>query len=367
MNNNCKAYFFTRFQRTLKAGGGSRRLIQLLEALGGFDLQIYSSAEEKERQSVMQRLRGIFGSGDVVNAMSGWNDGHASYAKTLWAQAEVWTKTFQAEEYRIALVDDPIYFEPILRALKSQSLKVVAVCHNIESLSAQQVAAGYQRALFNHELDLLGECDLAITISREEYVLLHNLGINSIYFPYYPVAEIRQSLTEIRADRQRTQKQDILMIGTAKNKATRQGMELAIKNWQEKNLSRPGRELLVAGYGTEGLASYGSEGVRILGPIADDALDALLRSVKACLCYQESASGALTRIAEMLCAAVPVLANSLAARSYYNLPGLYEFSDFDDFERVLKNLDEQPVEVPEFSPPDANILQHAIETLTREA
>ena len=59
-------------------------------------------------------------------------------------------------------------------------------------------------------------------------------------------------------------------------------------------------------------------------------MDALVKA-KAVICYQVSGPGALTRIAEMLVANVPVMGNSHALRSYYNINGVIEFDSIEEF------------------------------------
>jgi len=81
-----------------------------------------------------------------------------------------------------------------------------------------------------------------------------------------------------------------------------------------------------------------------------------MSSVKALLCYQNSGSGALTRICEMLIAGVPVIANSHAARSFYNKKGLIEFSVLEDIDSVLIDLKNQNYEMPEIIKKSANSL-----------
>lgn len=335
--------------------------MQLLEVLCETDLQVFSSKEEKKKHPVMKRLKNIIGHSPLEVCLDDWEKTHHTYLEHLWCKSADWAKRFDFPgECTLALVDDPIYFEPILRRLKQAGVKVVGVCHNIESLSGFQVAPGKQQKLLNRELVLLAECDLVITISREETFLLHNLGVATCYFPYFPAEEIRDRLVKVRSRRHGTVMRDVLMVGTAGNVATRQGMKHAIRSWHEKKLSQPGRELLVAGYGTETLATCETDGVRFLGPLSDQELDKLLGTVKACLCYQEQASGALTRIPEMLVAGVPVLANSHAARSYYNLAGVSEFSDFDELGAAIEVLENQDYDVPSPVVPDAKALRDVV-------
>ena len=55
------------------------------------------------------------------------------------------------------------------------------------------------------------------------------------------------------------------------------------------------------------------------------------------LCFQPGATGALTRIPDLLLAGIPVIANSIAARSYYNLPGVRVVENIDHLLGVLRH------------------------------
>ena len=263
--------------------------------------------------------------------------------------------------------DDPIFFLPLFNRIREERKPIIAICHNIESLSSTQVAENRQGELLSHELQVLSECDLVVTISREETFLLENLGVRTFFFPYFPPKNIYDRLMRIRSGRAVAHVKDVLMVGTANNKATWQGMVQAIRNWQEQEIdATSGCKLLVAGYGTESLAAYAGKGVRFLGPLSDEDLDQLMLTVKACLCYQEQASGALTRIPEMLIAGIPVLANPHAARTYYNLKGVIEFSTFIHLKEALKAADRLAGNIPVPLAPDAGALQSIIRELIGE-
>lgn len=358
-DNARRIVYFTRFAPVAGAGGGWRRVAQILEACPSADWQLVSSVEMPLPSSHFGFLQ------RSPAHLRAWSRDYSQYPRNLWRKAAHWAGNFQfPPECRGALVDDPLYFEPLLGRLRNEGMKIVGICHNLESLSGEQLAEDRQRELLSHELQVLGKCDLVVTISREETFLLENLGIRTFFFPSFPPKDIHQRLMEIRAGRSGKPGKDVLMIGTAKNKATRHGMMQAMRYWQEQDLAAAsGCDLLLAGYATESLAEHAGKGVRFLGPLSDEKLDRLLATVKACLCYQERASGALTRIPEMLIAGVPVLANSLAARSYYNLAGVVEFSGFAHLQEALNAVERQAGEVPVPSAPETGGLETAIRAL----
>ena len=146
-------------------------------------------------------------------------------------------------------------------------------------------------------------------------------------------------MLKIRDIRKSNIKNDFLLVGSAKNKPTQKGLLRFVKAWNEYNFASLGENLLIAGYDTEDLSSYISgEKIKLLGTLTTEELDRQLGTIKACICYQEDGTGALTKIQEMLLAGVPVMANIHAARSYYDADGLIEFSSFDEFKNSFEKI-----------------------------
>jgi hypothetical protein len=146
-------------------------------------------------------------------------------------------------------------------------------------------------------------------------------------------------LLKVRENRMKERKKGILLLGNALNLQTRQGMEKMIYHWHDRRLYKKEGKLIAAGFKTEEfLKEVGEQykqAVELRGTLTENELDELLVKVRAALFYQEAGGGALTRIIEMQLAQVLVLANSHAARSYYQLPGILEFRDLNDLEALL--------------------------------
>jgi hypothetical protein len=278
------------------------------------------------------------------------------------AVSKKWAESFVNDsDICFAAIDDPIYFTPLLRTLKKNNIPIVAMCQNIESLVPGQVKIGRQRKLLGKEIDCLKLCNLVVTISREDYITLNNFDINAFFLPYYPVEAIVKRMLNIRDIRKSKTTKDFLFIGSAKNKPTQKGLLKFVKAWNEYNFAGLGENLLIAGYDTEDLSGYvKGEKIQLLGTLSTEELDRHLTTVKACICYQEDGTGALTKIQEMLIAGIPVIANIHAARSYYDANGLIEFSSFEEFKESFKKIEqiENKISVP--NPPEARYFYKAL-------
>jgi hypothetical protein len=343
--------YFSRFLPSVERGGGSRRLMQICLAVKGMNAEWELVSTQRQDRLSMEAVRRIEKSlaGKLKKKPRFWSEKRWPAACRLGEISREWSRQIGRENRRLplAILDDPIYFIPLFEKMKRLAIPLIGICHNLESLAPEQVAADPRRSLMQREIALLGQCRLVITISREETFLLHNLGINTLFFPYYPVEPIVSRLLQVREKRNQTDKEGILLLGNVLNLQTRQGMETMIDFWEDNELFREHGKLLVAGYGTEHyLGNSGSRAIEFLGGLADDELERRLTRVKACLCFQEQGSGALTRIGEMLIADVPVLANSHAARSYYNRKGVIGFHDLKDLAGALQQAEKWNEEIP---------------------
>ena len=322
--------------------------MQILELLKEIDFELVSYArQDRLSMEALERINAntkdtFSQSQSLDNECQLWSEERRRAVYRLREISREWSQSIEEiPQLKLAIIDEPIYFAPLLEKLKRLGIPILAICHNLETLAPTQIEVDPARSLFNKEIDLLTKCNLVITISREENFLLHNLGINTFFFPYYPVKPILSRLLQVREKREKTKKKGILLLGNTLNLQTRQGMKKVILFWQSSKLFQKEGKLIVAGYGTEQhlKSDYNRKAVEFLGTLSNDRLDSLLNTVRACLCYQEKGAGALTRICEMLIAGVPVLANPHAARSYYNVNGVIEFSDLNNLDQALKKAE----------------------------
>ncbi|MCU0285882.1 MAG: hypothetical protein MUF15_05740 [Acidobacteria bacterium] len=368
--------YFTRFPITYDKGGGARRMMQILELLKKTfpGLEVISSVRsdwipKNERKQFKKRLnkKRILTSFFTGSSLKKWVPEHRRFTYKNLEHAKRWSQLIleQNLDCKLAIMDDPIYFAPLLETLIKKQIPVVAACQNIESLSPSQVKKKWVKKLFAEEIGILSQCRLVITISREEDVLLKNLGIPTHFFPYYPVEPILKRLLEIRGKRKDSLKHDILMIGNSNNLPTRQGMNSVIDYWLKNDLEKFAGKLIVGGFNCDKNINYPSSNgaMEFHSDLTNEDLDQFLCTVKAGLCYQRNGSGALTRICEMLIAGVPVLANAHAARSYYHLPGLIEFPTLADLDGALQQVEQLSPQIPLPLPPETSLLISGLQDL----
>jgi len=333
--------FFARFKPEKGGHGGIRRITQLNNTVSNFlNYKIETTKHPIKEWKIDTRwgslkykwLRSCY---PILEA---WKD----YGEHNFRYAAEWIERYKNrfDKWDFVLMEDPLYFAPLVDKIhKTPDLPLIVFIQNIESLGSENFDEKKRLAFFTFEVELLKKADLCVTISREETFLLKNLGVNVYYFPYYPSSDVETRMLQIREQRKNNEKKDILFVGTVGNTPTARGLMSIIDAWKEYKLHRTGHKLIIAGYGTNTYASYAqnAEGIELIGPIDDKILDTLLSEVAGTIIYQAAGSGALTKITELLIGNVPIIANSHAIRSHYNLSGIYEFVTFDEMAHIIKD------------------------------
>lgn len=362
--------YFSRYRADQVDNGGARRVAQVLQLLEGYELEFVTSlvrpkSAGKRNSSGAVSLLSMAVQAVIRGSYRKYSPEFANWIFFSRRLARRWTRALcNRNNIRLIIVDDPIFFAPLVQALHNRNIPILAHCHNIETLSRSQVQQSHQVQLLGEELELLRLCRAAITISREETFLLRNLGMKPVYLSYYPPKSVEWRLRTVREIRTGMAKRDFLLLGSAGNAPTRKGMQQIINMWG-KICPCPGDDrLVVAGFGTENLDSGNcAAGLIFVGAVTDAELDGILTTARAAIVYQEDGAGALTRIAELLLAGVPVLANSHAARSYQHLPGVFEFAELADMPLKLEEVRKYNEQVgPPAFPDDAAVL-HVIDSL----
>ena len=353
-------------------GGGCRREAQLRLMLAELDSRVESSRLSPRATGKLRNPRRWLWNAQMRfhPFRRFWADDPMRLAAMrMYGAARDWARAIgQVPRPRLAVVTDPLFFSPLVVKLHAAGIPVVGLCQNLESLGYDQLNPRFQLKLVNMEWRLLSKCSVLITISREEQFVLRNLDLPAIHVPYCPIPREMERFRSIRAKRSRTGKSDFLLLGTAGNKCTRDGMHAVVNAWKRiPSSKRKGEKLLVAGYWTR-LMGEGvrGNGVDFLGEISDSRLEDLLCSVRALICFQEHGGGALTRIPEMIIAGVPVLANMHALRSHHELAGAECFPDLRSLVAgALGMVDGRRITVPDHqvSPPDPDPIFRRIRNL----
>lgn len=372
MNNfRNKILYVSRFLRNENGNGGDRRTAQICKALNSksFEFVTLHGKETAYPKGVQRQLakKSSFITAPLDRLQCNrltygkyfmWDAKIQDYILFLHAASVDLCKILRTDPPMVLCIDDPIFLAPLASFATEMNIPLVSICHNLESLSREQVNPSQQRCLFDYELNLLSQSHLVITISREETFLLKNLDINAHYFPYYPVSESRMS--KIRAARATSNKNGFLLLGTVLNMPTMVGMKKVIAEYTTNCLDLD--TLSIAGFGTDRL-DVNHRSVSLLGELSDYALDDTLSRTKCCIVYQETGAGALTKIPELLLSGVPIVINAHAARSYHKIPGLVEFDSLNQIHQCLIAAESVDVPLDIISPPNSSVLAAKIEML----
>lgn len=373
-----KIVYFSRFNNNPNLNGGDKRAAQLCDALSWsqFDFRSMTDMSLPYSEKVsriltapsgffQEKLSALYKQYITFRKYSKWSDAYRSYIVYLHTLSNVFVKSLLYDRPDLLLIDDPVFLAPVVKYAKNNNIPLVAFCHNIETLSREQVTYEFQREMFQYELELIAQCDLVVTISKEETFLLRNLGMNPIYFPYFPLNKTLDCFQQVRKNRKESLKSDFLLLGTVYNLPTLDGMRKVIAAISSNNILHQDR-LIIAGYGTKNNIPQTNEpNIEVRGDLSDVELYQLLTTIKGCIVYQDTGSGALTKIPELLVAGVPVIINSHAARSHYNLPGIFEFESLDGLRDQMSAAANSSIFPMVLSPPDTTpMINRILELIT---
>lgn len=226
---------------------------------------------------------------------------------------------------------DTYYILPYIA--RKYNKKIVAFPHNLESLVPNQQSSLFRYDIelaFKRELEVLGICDEVYCIASEESWLLRLWGVNASLLPYLPPREMQKQLGEIKEKRNEVAQEYYLILGSAINPPTLQGMIELLDNLKKTTIP-----VVVAGYQTEQLQSYASATLQIKGTVSQEELLELMLGAKALLINQPPTTGALTRIEEFLQAGIQVMVNEASIRSYWNRDGVTLYHSIRDLVGLL--------------------------------
>ena len=194
----------------------------------------------------------------------------------------------------------------------------------IHSHHSTRAGRMYLRSTFTslaNEFIALSGITKTCLLSRLENDFLQAAGLSSGYAPYYPIGEAEQSLHEIRNSR-RVERGLFLICGGA-NAQNRMALEAFLRNLRPQDVPKRSSIAIV---GLEKLPedwwSHVRGSVRFLGRLPQAEFDELLSRTQAVLIPQLVGFGCMTRTADMLCAGIPVVADSIVANATGKLPGV---------------------------------------------
>jgi len=237
-------------------------------------------------------------------------------------------------------------------AFESATMYLAGVVDAVEALRARRGTASDRLALRSAFTSLANEMGMDATfdgvwfLSQVESGLFQACGLPAGYFPYYPAGEARELLQAVA--RQRRPERDLLLVTGSSNAQNVKGLRHLLHDLDRPGLNRALR-LVVTGVG-ENMVSVPpglAENVKLAGFVSDGEFRSLLERARAVLIPQVCGFGCMTRVADMLCAGIPVVADSIVANAIGRPPGA-EFVErgegqwFRACQRLLAREEEVP-------------------------
>jgi hypothetical protein len=224
---------------------------------------------------------------------------------------------------------------------KKMGIKTIGVPQNIESLVPNQKSSFTDKESpdwFLEEINYFRSTEKVFTISKEEKWLFNLFNIDADYLPYYPVKDMEvyyEGIRKLRSSANFKNNGRILMVGSGNNPPTYLGMKEVLKNLlkYDSNIT-----IDIAGFATQKLQQeFTHPNYHFHGPLAEEVLYKMMVDCKFILNHQKITTGALTKIPELLIAGIPVVANFESSRSYYNIDGVYTYTNFEELGYLAKN------------------------------
>lgn len=329
--------YLSRFAVKEGGHGGNRRTRQMAELLSMLHVGFkrISPAFDSQHKQIDSYL---FTPDPAYDACYNLN----TYIAAQLAADAACSRELDARPPRAVVIDDPIFFPETVAVLSQKNIPMVSVVHNLESLLPRSFDKMPQWNLFNAELHLLRKTNLCVTISLEDSWLLQNFGIENYYYPYFPAEEDEERLAKIRIARRGRGKKFFASYGTVYNRPTLLGMKQLAHAWPV--LSEGHFPLVLSGYGVTQFIKEEElpQSVKVMDCREPQSFDNFLADSVACILHQESGSGSLTKIPELLRVGVPVVASRHASRTYTNDPGVYVYQEFSEIPALLQRVMESP-------------------------
>jgi hypothetical protein len=240
--------------------------------------------------------------------------------------------------------------DPLLGvAARHLGWRVLAFPHNLNALynAASRPPDARLRDL-SVEVAALATADAVYTIAPDENNFLRLFGVRAELLPYHPADDFYAELGALRKARSPRPDGPVLILGSANNAHTREGMSAQLRALASAPETLR-RRVIVGGDATERLAAeFPLPGVEFAGRIPAQRLEALMRELRTLWIVQSAGTGVVTRLLDFTLAGIPVFANSIAARAWERTPGVHILDEPTKFPTLLETL---PWIVPAPSPP----------------
>lgn len=163
-------------------------------------------------------------------------------------------------------------------------------------------------------------------LSRLECGFLQASGLQASYVPYYPVGEAEESLRAIRHQRRR--EAGLFVICGGGNAQNQMALENFLQQLRKQDLP-VGARIAIAGVTQmpEHWTAHLDGSIQFFGRLPKADFDALLARAQAVLVPQTCGFGCMTRVADMLCAGIPVVADAIVANGTGGMPGVHYVMD----------------------------------------
>ena len=245
----------------------------------------------------------------------------------------------------VALLEsgDPV----AVTALKDEGFRVVAVLSAIHSLWRDRPSrlTGSYPQMFLAETRAFSNVHAVFCISREEQWLLNNVGIRAEYLPYFPDEERARVLLEERAGRRAVTSRrppEFLICATRGNTDTVASFTEQA-DWIRAAVPAGRAIFHVTGHNTEEIKDVWTDSRFIFhGTCSDEEFRAVKQRCGAVCLHQREGLGALTRIPDMILAGLAVVTNGPAARSFFDMPGVFTYDTPGQLADLLKRSFSMP-------------------------
>lgn len=311
LNNNQKVRTVSNYPKRLFGGSFFERIKLGFEYYSFFGLRIYNKQKLEEKAI------------DIIS----WR---------------TWLLELKEKEKNLIVVYELSYYADysLIFVCNQLRIKIIGLPHNLESLvwgQKSRISNKIAPNWFNEEIKALNLFSKIFTISREEQWLLNLYDLSTNYLPYYPSAQVLANCLEVREKRKNTKKDFYLSFGTASNLPTLEGFKEIIDYYEA---SKSKEDLIIAGFDTEKLKEHAinfPSNIKLKGSIDSKELAYVFAHCKAIIIFQKPTTGALTKISELLFCGIPVICNIAAARTFFNIDGIYLFNSKDELKSILKN------------------------------